>query len=45
MKTYNYYYDGRAVSKSIFLSVVHEDWEDDVKDGEYSWGYYRATER
>jgi len=46
MKKYNYFYNGQPILKSQFLSVVPEDWEKDIdKNGEYSWGYYRAVER
>ena len=43
MKTYNYFYNGQPIPKSQFLSVP-ENWEEEVENGEYSWGYYRATE-
>ena len=45
MKTYNYYYNGQVISKENFLSNVPENWENEVDEyGEYSYGYYRATE-
>ena len=42
---YNYFYDGQAITKSQFLKAVPDNWEDDIKDGEYNWGSYRAIER
>jgi hypothetical protein len=39
---YNYFYYGNPISKKVFLSVVPENWENYVEDGEYSWGYYDA---
>lgn len=42
---YNHFYNGRAISKMNFLSNVPTNWEDDVKNGEYSYGYYRAILR
>lgn len=44
-KIYNYYYDGQPISTIRFLSSVPKNWENKVdKNGEYSWGYYRAIE-
>lgn len=45
MKKYNYFYNGQPIPKAQFLQAVPENWESEVIDGEYSWGYYRATER
>jgi hypothetical protein len=45
MKTYNYYYNGTAITKKQFLQVVPLNWESEVENGEYSFGYYRAIER
>lgn len=46
MKTYNYTYYGRQITKVQFLSAVPENWEDDVNEyGSYSWGGYDANER
>ena len=45
MKNYNYFYNGIAILKAQFLASVPEDWEKDVKDGYYTWGYYKAIER
>ena len=42
---YNYYYDGQPISAAAFREAVPEGWESEVKDGEYSYGYYRAIER
>jgi hypothetical protein len=43
-KVYRYTYDKQPISKAQFLSVVPTNWESEVVDGEYSWGYYRAIE-
>jgi hypothetical protein len=46
MKTYNYFYDGTAITKAQFLAAVPENWESEVDEfGEYSFGYYRAVQR
>ena len=45
MKTYNYFYNGTPITKMQFLKAVPENWEKEVKDGEYSYGYFRAIER
>jgi len=42
MKKYNYYYNGQPITKNQFISNVPENWENDLIDGEFSWGYYRA---
>lgn len=44
MKKYNYYYDKTPIKKSRFEESVPENWEQDVINGEYSYGYYRAIE-
>jgi hypothetical protein len=44
MKKYNYFYDGRPIQKEQFVKGVPETWENDIINGEYSWGYYRAVE-
>lgn len=44
MKKYNYYYCGTPITKNQFISNVPENWEIEVVDGEYSYGYYRASE-
>lgn len=44
MKKYNYFYNGQPIPKDQFLTAVPENWEDEVENGEYSWGYYRAVE-
>jgi hypothetical protein len=44
MKKYNYFYDGQQIPKAQFLQAVPENWENEVIDGEYYWGYYRAIE-
>jgi hypothetical protein len=44
MKKYNFFYDGRAITSKQFEASVPENWQDEVDNGEYSWGYYRASE-
>ena len=45
MKKFNYYYNGQPITKSAFLNNVPDNWENEVDEyGEYSWGYYRASE-
>ena len=44
MRKYNYFYNGTPINKKNFLANVPENWEDNVMNGEYSWGYYRASE-
>lgn len=44
MKKFAYFYDKTPISKLKFLMAVPEFWEDDLKDGTYSYGYYRANE-
>ena len=45
MKTYNYFYYRQPIQKSHFLKEVPENWEDDVINGEYSHGGFKAIER
>lgn len=44
MKEYNFFYEGRAITRKQFEASVPENWQDEVNDGEYLWGYYRASE-
>ncbi len=45
MKKYNYYYNRQPISRKEFLTIAPENWESEVdENGEYSFGYYRATE-
>ena len=46
MTTYNYYYYGQIISKSVFLANNPDNWESEVNNiGEYTNGGYRANER
>lgn len=45
MKNYNYFYNGTSITPEQFKRFVPEGWEQEVKDGQYSYGYYRAIER
>jgi hypothetical protein len=44
MKTYSYYHYNQPISKNTFLDAVPYHWESDTVNGEYSYGYYRASE-
>ena len=44
MKKYNYFYDRQPITMCQFLKHVPEDWENDVQNGYYSYGYYHANE-
>lgn len=44
MKTYNYSYYKTPISKSNFEANVPKNWIDEIENGEYSWGGYRASE-
>jgi hypothetical protein len=45
MKTYNYFYDKQPITKEEFEKNVPKNWQDEVNEfGQYSYGYYRATE-
>lgn len=44
MKKFAYYYDKMPISKLRFLMNVPDNWQDDLKEGNYSYGYYRAIE-
>jgi hypothetical protein len=44
MKKYNYFYHNTPIPKITFLSIVPENWESQIVDGYYSWGYFTAIE-
>ncbi len=44
MKRFVYYYYSTPITFSQFNANVPEDWIDQVKDGTFSHGGYRATE-
>ena len=45
MKRYVFYYNGTTITKAQFLnSGINDNWENEMIDGEYSNGYYRAIE-
>jgi hypothetical protein len=44
MKKYNYFYYGQPIPKSQFISEVPNWWKEEVIDGEYSFGGFRAIE-
>lgn len=44
MKKFNYFYNKQPITKEEFLKSVPKNWENDINDGEYSYGYYRAIE-
>lgn len=43
MKNYAFYYDKMPISKNHFLANVPENWEEEIEDFTYSYGYYRAN--
>lgn len=42
---YNFYYDSMPITRTQFESVVPSDWEDNLENEEYSWGYYKAVKK
>ena len=42
-KKFNYFYYGMPIQKSEFLKAVPENWQDEVVNGSFSWGGYRAV--
>ena len=44
MKKYNYYYNGEPITRKQFISCVPENWESEVIEGVYSYGYFKAVE-
>ena len=45
MKKYNFFYNGRAITKAQFISNVPENWEKEVDEfGCYSYGNYNVNE-
>jgi len=45
MKTYNYYFYGRPITKAVFEIGVPSDWEENIIDAGYTYGGFRAIER
>ena len=44
MKKFNYTHNGQTISKNIFVAGVPLNWENKVdKNGQYSYGYFKAT--
>ena len=41
---YNYYYNGQPIPKARFEANVPENWQEEIVNGEYSWGYYNAIQ-
>ena len=45
MKKFNYFYDGRVITKNTFEVNVPENWQEEIDEyGCYSWGLYTASE-
>lgn len=42
MRKYNFFYNNMPISKKTFLQAVPENWESEILNGFYSYGYYRA---
>lgn len=45
METYNYFYNGMPITKEQFIKAVPDNWEEEVENGDYSYGYFRASEK
>ena len=43
-KKYKYFYYGRFIFKDLFEKAVPENWENEIINGTYSWGGYKAVE-
>lgn len=44
MKKYNFFFNGTPITRAQFESVLYKkNWEKLVVNGEFTWGYYRAT--
>ncbi len=42
-QTFNYFYNGVAITKSQFEFIVPQNWQDYLSEyGSYSYGYYKA---
>lgn len=41
-KRYNYFYNKQPISRERFILSVPNDWESQLIDDSYSYGYYRA---
>ena len=44
MRTFNYYYNGTPINRNNFEKAVPTNWKNEVENGTYSYGYYRAEE-
>jgi hypothetical protein len=44
MKKYNYFYNNTPITKKQFLMGVPNNWENEIENGIYYWGYYKAEE-
>jgi hypothetical protein len=45
MKTFNYYYGNQPITKSEFERNVPENWQEQIENYEFSYGYFKAVER
>ena len=44
-KRFNYFYNGKPIPKEKFEKSVPKNWMDELdQSGEYSYGYYRASQ-
>ena len=43
-KKFNYFYYGMPITRANFIKAVPENWEEEVDDGIFSWGGYKAVE-
>ena len=44
-KEFNYFYGRVPIQKKQFTAAVPENWQKKVKNGSFSWGFYKAIER
>jgi hypothetical protein len=45
MKAFNYYYGNQPITKSEFERNVPENWQEQIENFEFSYGYFKAVER
>lgn len=43
MKRFNYFHERRPITRKEFLLNVPDDWEENLVDDEYHYGYYKAV--
>ena len=43
MNKFKFFYNGTPITKQNFINAVGDNWKNELVDGEFSWGYYRAS--